>query len=94
MRFASDAGSKAQAQAIESKLGRLLARFRQRGMGRAGLLCPGSSDVDLLGDRESVVDLNTEISNCAFDLRMAKQELNGSQVARTAVYQRGLGSTE
>jgi hypothetical protein len=64
------------------------------GVGRACPLCPGSSDVDLLRDGEGVVDLDPKVSDCAFDLRMAKQELNRAQIARPAVYQRRLGATE
>jgi hypothetical protein len=39
----------------------------------------------LLGDRQSIVDLDPEIANRAFDLCVAKQELNGTQVARPPV---------
>src|SRR2546430_6285196 len=63
-------------------------------MGRAGQLCPGSSDVDLPRYSESVVDLNAEISHGALDLRMAEQELNGTHVAGSAINQRRLGSVE
>ena len=88
-----------QAHALTAKIqaaehGQLLARFCQGETGRAGLLCPGSSDIDLLGNRESVVDLNPEIPDRAFDLGVAKQELNSAQVPRAAVDQRGLGATE
>jgi hypothetical protein len=55
-----------------------MARLGHGGRGRASLLCPGSSDINLLGDRQSVVDLDPEITNRAFDLCMAKQELNGT----------------
>ena len=43
---------------------------------RAGPLHPGTSDVDFLGDFESVVDLYTKVANCAFDLRMAEKSWN------------------
>ena len=62
--------------------------------GRACPLCPGSSDIDLLCNRESVIDLDAQASDCAFDLRVAKRKLNGTQIARPAVDQRGLGATE
>ena len=71
-----------------------LYRFCQREAGRAGLLCPGSSDIDLLGDCENVVDLNPEIANRAFNLRVAERELNSAQVPRATVDQRSLGATE
>ena len=43
------------------------------GPGRAGLLCPGTSDLDFLGDLNRVVDLDAKISNRAFDFRVAQQ---------------------
>jgi hypothetical protein len=61
-------------------------------MGRAGQLCPGSSDVDLPRYSESVVDLNAEITHGALDLSMAKQKLDGTHVAGSAINQRRLGS--
>ena len=42
-------------------------------MGRARQLCPGISDLDLLGDLERIVDLHAEVSDGAFDLGVAKQ---------------------
>jgi hypothetical protein len=63
-------------------------------MGRAGQLCPGSSDVDLPRYSESVVDLNAEITHGALDLSMAKQKLDGTHVAGSAINQRRLGSAE
>ena len=56
-----------------------------RGGGRAGPLCPGSSDIDLFSNREGVVDLNPEIPNRALDLRMTEQELDSAQIACPAV---------
>jgi hypothetical protein len=44
-----------------------LALSCQEERGRAGLLCPGSSDVNLLGYGESVIDLNAKIPYRAFD---------------------------
>jgi hypothetical protein len=60
-------------------------------MGRACPLCPGDSDINLFGDRERVVNLDPEISDRAFDLGVAEQELDGSQIPRAAVDQRCLG---
>ena len=40
--------------------------------GRARQLCPGTSDVDFLGDLKRVVDLNAEVAHCAFDPRVAE----------------------
>ena len=47
-------------------------------VGRACPLCPGSSDIDLLSDCKSVVDLNPKIPDCAFDFRVTKEELDGA----------------
>ena len=49
--------------------------------GRASLLCPESLEVDLLCYRESVINLDAEISDSALYLRVAKQELYSSQRA-------------
>jgi hypothetical protein len=48
----------------------------------------------LLSDRQSIVDLDPEIANRAFDLYMAKQELNGTQIARPPVDQSRLRASE
>ena len=37
------------------------------------------------GEDECILD-NAKITNCAFDLRMAEQDLNGAQVAGRLVY--------
>jgi hypothetical protein len=39
-----------------------------RVLGRAGPLCPGSSDLNFLGDLKGIVDLDTEIPHGAFNL--------------------------
>ena len=52
------------------------------------------SDVYLLGDRERIVHLNTEVPDCAFYLRMAKQKLHRSKVARLAVDQSRLRAAQ
>jgi len=38
-----------------------------RVLGRAGLLCPGSSDLNFFGDLKGIVDLDTEIPHGAFN---------------------------
>ena len=53
--------------------------------GRACPLCPGTSDVHLLGDSEGIVHLDSKVANGALDLSMAQQELDGSQVAGSSV---------
>ena len=56
------------------------------------MLCPGTSDVNFLGDLERVVDLYTEVANSAFDLGMAEQKLHRTQVPSATVDQRHYGS--
>src|SRR5215475_12631585 len=55
--------------------------------GRAGSALPSCSDVDLFRYRDSVIDLNTEVSDGALDLGMAQQELDRSQVACPSIDQ-------
>jgi hypothetical protein len=52
----------------------LLVALLGRGtLGRACPLCPGTSDINLLGDRQGVVDLDREITHCALYLGVTKQ---------------------
>jgi hypothetical protein len=53
-----------------------LARFCRELMGRACLLCPGISDVDLFSYREGIIHLDAKVSYGAFDLSVAEQELH------------------
>src|SRR4029077_5267130 len=55
---------------------RLLVRFCGERTGRARLLCPGISDVDLFRYREGIIPVNAKISDGAFDLGVAEQELH------------------
>ena len=48
-------------------------RQRAKMGGRARPLCPDTSDVDLFGNCERVIDLDSEIANRALDFGMAKQ---------------------
>ena len=50
-----------------------------------------ASNVGLLGDGQSVIDLDTEIANRALDLGVTEQQLDGPQIASAAIDQRGLG---
>jgi hypothetical protein len=61
-------------------------------MGRACLLCPGDSDINLFGYRERVVHLDAETAHRALDLGVAEQELH--EIAYTAVDQRCLGPAQ
>lgn len=62
--------------------------------GRACLLCPPCSDVDLFSDSQRIVDLDAEVSDGAFDLRMPQKQLDGAQVAGLLIDQRGFGATD
>ncbi len=48
------------------------------------------SDIDLLRDLDGIIDIDTEISNGALDLRMSKQELDSSKVPGSPADQHGL----
>ena len=68
-----------------------MARRGPNGSGRACLLCPGSSDVNLFRNGEGIIDLDTEVPDSAFDLGVTEQELHGAQIAGTSVDQGCLG---
>ena len=49
-----------------------MARFCRERLGRACLLCPGISDVDLFRYLQGIIYLNAEVSDGAFDLGVAE----------------------
>ena len=53
-----------------------------------------TSDIDLLRDLDGIVDFDAKIANSAFDLRMAEQELDCTQVPGPPVDQHRLCSTQ
>ena len=55
---------------------------------------PSISDVDLLGDGESIIDFDAEIPNSALNLGVPEQELNRPKVTSSPVDQRGLGPAQ
>jgi hypothetical protein len=57
--------------------GRKWPKFCRCWSGRACLLCPGISDINLVRYRESIIYLDAEVSDGAFDLGVAEQELHG-----------------
>src|ERR1700730_836586 len=67
---------------------------RRLGRGKASRLCPCSSDVDLFGYGESVIDLNAEVAHRALNLLVPQQKLYCPQVARAAVDECRLGSAQ
>ena len=46
--------------------------------GRACPLCPDNSDVNLFSNGKSIIHLDAEISDSAFDFGVTKKELYGS----------------
>ena len=48
--------------------------------GRAALVCPVVSDVDLLRYGEIIVHINAEIPHSALYLGVTKQKLDGAQI--------------
>ena len=60
-------------------------------MGRADPLCPGTSDVDLLGDR---VDFDAKIANRALDFAVAQYKLNRSQIPGPPIDERRFRSPQ
>ena len=53
----------------------------------SGVSASTASDFGLLGDLERVVNLNAEIPDGAFKLRVAEEQLYGSEVAGSPVDQ-------
>jgi hypothetical protein len=68
-----------------------MARRGSNGSGRARLLRPGSSDVNLFRNGEGIIDLDAEVPDSTFDLGVTEQELHGSQITGTSVNQGCLG---
>jgi hypothetical protein len=64
-----------------------------RGGQRATAL-PQCSDVDLLGDGQRIVDLDTKVSDRTLHLGVPEQQLNRPEVASTPIDQRCLGSPQ
>lgn len=48
-------------------------------------LCPGSSDIHLLSNGKSVVNLDAEITHGALELGVTQQQLDGPKIACTTV---------
>jgi hypothetical protein len=62
--------------------------------GRASLLCPAPSDINLFRYGKGIIDLDAEVPDGAFDFGVAKQELHGPQIARSTIDQRCLCSPQ
>ena len=52
------------------------------------------SGFSLLCHFQGVIDLDTQVSDCTLEFRMAKQELNGPQVLGSTVYQGRLSAPQ
>ncbi|MGY2904633.1 hypothetical protein ACVWVY_003654 [Bradyrhizobium sp. URHC0002] len=57
-------------------------------------LCPGISDINLFRYCQSIVYFDPEISDGAFDLGVAKQKLDGPEIAGATVDQGSLRAPE
>ena len=64
------------------------------GGGQSVSALPQESDVNLFGDSEGVIHLDTQVADSALDFAMAKQELNGPEVPRPPIDQGRLGSSQ
>jgi len=64
------------------------------GTGRACLLCPSISDVNLFRYCQGVIDLDAEIPDRAFDLGMPKQELDGPEISCPPIDQGSFGAAQ
>jgi hypothetical protein len=64
------------------------------GGGRACLLCPGISDVNLFRYCQGIIDLDAEIPDRTFDLGMPKQELDGPEISRPPINQGSFGAAQ
>lgn len=61
---------------------RSCAQMRLGDEGRVSLICPGGSDIHLLGDGRSIVHLDAEMPNSALDFSVAQKELHGTHAHR------------
>lgn len=66
----------------------LIGTNRQLEGGQSMSALPGTSDINLFRYCQGVIDLNAEISHCAFDLGMPKQELDRPEIACPSIDQR------
>ncbi len=62
--------------------------------GQSNRLCPDTSDIDLFHYGKGVVNFNPEVAYGALDLGVTEQQLDRTQVAGSAIDQRGLGTAK
>jgi hypothetical protein len=64
------------------------------GDGQNVFVLPLGSDIYLFGNSERVINLDAEVSDGAFYLRMAEKQLNRPEISGPPVYQCRLGSPQ
>ena len=64
------------------------------GGGQNVSVLPLGSDIYLFGNSEGIINLNAEISDGTFYLRMAEKQLNRPEISGPPVYQCRLGSPQ
>ena len=72
----------------------MVAKTGGYGSGRACLLGPGISDINLFRYCQGVIDLDAEIPDRAFDLGMPEQELDGPEIACPSIDQGSFGAAQ
>ena len=68
--------------------------WHEPAVGRACPLCLGTSDINMFCYCQSVNNFDAEISDRAFDLGVAKQELDSPEIAGAPVNQGSLRASE
>lgn len=61
--------------------------------GKRPLTGQNASNLCLFSHLKSIVDLDANVANCAFQLRMPEQQLYSAKIFRPAVDQRGFCTT-
>ena len=63
-------------------------------IGQSVAALPVASDVELLGNIESVIEFDAEVSDGAFHLGMSEQQLDRPEIAGLAIDQGSLGAPQ
>ena len=66
--------------------------FYARKNGQSISALPVTSDVNLFGNVEGVINLDAQVSDSAFNFGVTQQQLDGPKVSSAAIYQRRLCS--
>ena len=62
--------------------------------GQSGSALPRSSDVNLLGNDQSIVHFDAQVSYGAFDFGMPEQKLDGPEIAGAPIDQRSFRASQ